>query len=316
MVKKKIAVVALGGNALSKPGQTGDIPEQFANTRETCIHLLKMIDQGYHLCLTHGNGPQVGNALRRVELAENEIYPLDLGICVADTEGGMGYMIQQEMYNTMLKLKKKLRKVVTIITQVVVNKEDKSFQVPTKPVGRFFREKEAETMIREKNWKMVEDAGRGWRRVVPSPKPFKIIESDIVKQLIEQGDIVIACGGGGIPVIEKDTGILDGVEAVVDKDYASSLLAREIGADLLLIATGVDQVAINFGKKNQELLSELTVERALALHDQGEFPKGSMGPKIIAACEFVKSTGKPAVITSLEKMSEALEKKNGTWIVP
>ncbi|MDD5090273.1 MAG: carbamate kinase [Candidatus Wallbacteria bacterium] len=314
-MSEKIVVVALGGNALSKPGQIGTVPEQFANTRETCIHLLGMMDKGYRLCLTHGNGPQVGNALRRVELAENEIYPLDLGICVADTEGGMGYMIQQEMRNTMTKKKHPLCNIVTVITQVVVNRDDPSFQAPSKPVGRFFREKGAETMMRERQWNMVEDAGRGWRRVVPSPKPYRIVESEVVKQLLAAGDIVIACGGGGIPVIERPDGILDGVEAVVDKDYASSLMAREIRAEMLVIATGVEQVSINFGKKTQQNLPKLTVDQAMEYYDHGEFPKGSMGPKIVACCEFVKATGQPAVITSLDKIEEALAGSTGTWIV-
>ncbi|MDD2715512.1 MAG: carbamate kinase [Candidatus Wallbacteria bacterium] len=315
MGKKKIAVIALGGNALSKPGEIGDIPQQFANTRATCLHVLKFMEKGFQLCLTHGNGPQVGNALRRVELAENEIYPLDLGICVADTEGGMGYMIQQEMRNTFLKQKITPKDVVTVITQVIIDKNDQAFKNPTKPIGRFFRAKEAETMIREKKWIMVEDAGRGWRRVVPSPRPLRIVEASVVKRLLADDVIVIACGGGGIPVIELDHGILDGLEAVIDKDYASSLLAQEIEADFLLIATGVDQVAINFGKKNQELFSELSVDKAMHYLEQGEFPKGSMGPKIIAACDFVKKTGKPAIITSLEKMEEAIEGKSGTRIV-
>lgn len=312
----KTAVVALGGNALSKPGQKGDIPEQFANTRESCLHLHAMMEKGYRLCITHGNGPQVGNALRRVELAENEIYPLDLGICVADTEGGMGYMIQQEMGNTLIRKKLDASRIVTVITQVLVKTDDPAFKNPTKPIGRFFREKEASTMMSDRGWTMIEDSGRGWRRVVPSPKPYKIIEAAAVKELLAANFIVIACGGGGIPIIEGKDEHIEGVEAVIDKDFASSLLATEISADLLLIATGVDQVAVDFGKKKQRFLDQITVSEAQEYLDHGEFPSGSMGPKIIACCEYVTKTGNPAVITSLEKIEEALEKKSGTWIIP
>jgi carbamate kinase len=313
----KIAIIALGGNAISKPGEKGGIPEQFKNTRETCEHLIKVMKEGYKICISHGNGPQVGNALRRVEFAEEKnIYPLPLGICVADTEGGMGYMIQQEMRNTMIKKNMPAKNVACIITQVVVPSDDPAFENPTKPVGGFFTEEQAKEIMKVKGWSMVEDAGRGWRRVVPSPKPFKIVESSVIKSLIEQDNIVIACGGGGIPVIEKSGEILDGVDAVVDKDYASSLLAREINADLLLIATGVDKVAINFGKPDQRELDEISVKEARKLYDEGQFPKGSMGPKILASCEFVEKTGKPAIITSLEMISEALNGKSGTKIVP
>jgi len=313
----KIAVVALGGNAISKPGEKPGLTAQFENTRETCRHLMKVMELGYQLCISHGNGPQVGNALMRVELAEEKnIYPLSLGICVADTEGGMGYMIQQEMRNTMIKSNIPSKDVACIITQVVVPADDPAFENPTKPVGGFYTEEQAKEIMELKGWIMVEDAGRGWRRVVPSPKPYKIVESDIVKGLIEKENIVIACGGGGIPVIEKDNRILDGVDAVVDKDYASSLLAREIDADVLLIATGEEKVAINFGKPEQKLLDELTVEDAKKLYEEGQFPKGSMGPKILACCEFVEKTGRAAIITSLEKISDALSGKSGTKIVP
>lgn len=316
-MSSKIAIIALGGNAISKPGEKGTIAEQFANTRETCEHLVKIIEAGYRLCISHGNGPQVGNALRRVEVAEEKnIYPLPLGICVADTEGGMGYMIQQELRNTMIKKKMPLKEVASIITQVVVPSDDPAFKNPSKPVGGFFSKKQAQGIIKSKGWDMVEDAGRGWRRVVPSPKPFKIVESSLISSLISSGNIVIACGGGGIPVIEKESGVLDGVDAVVDKDYASSLLAREIGAELLIIATGVDKVAINFGKTNQKNLDEISIAEAKKLYEEGHFPKGSMGPKILASCEFVEKTGNTAIITSLEKISEALNGNSGTRIVP
>lgn len=311
----RIAVIALGGNAISRPGGRGDIPQQFENTRKTCEHILRVKKKGYKLCITHGNGPQVGNALRRVELAEREIYPLPLGICVADTEGGMGYMIQQELRNIFIREGYSFKDIATIVTQIVVDKDDPSFREPTKPIGRFYTPKEAGDMQRQKGWVMVEDSGRGWRRVVPSPKPRRIVEAGIIKGCVRDDNIIIACGGGGIPVIEKDNGMLEGVDAVIDKDFASSLLAQEIDADVLVIATAVDRVAINFGRPNQRDFDVLKISEAMKYYENGEFPKGSMGPKVLACCEFVKKTNKTAIITSLENLSIALDGRAGTQIV-
>lgn len=298
-----------------KAGEQGTITQQFAHSRETCDQLIQLIELGYKFILTHGNGPQVGFALRRHENASKSIPPSPLGICVAETVGSMGYMLQQTMQNT---VKKKGLKVdtVNIITQVVVDKNDLSFQNPTKPIGQFFSKEDIDVKVAQDKWNVVEDSGRGWRRVVPSPRPIRIVEKDTISHLLEKGKIVIACGGGGLPVIELEDGMLDGVEAVIDKDYASSKLAQQLGLDEFIILTSVEKVSINFGKPDEVQLDSMTLAQAKQYFDDGQFPPGSMGPKIEAAIEFLENGGKKVIITSPELIVEAIKGEAGTCILP
>lgn len=311
MMKK--AVVAIGGNAITKADQKGTIPEQFANTLETSEHLADIIEFGYDVIITHGNGPQVGNVLLRAELAEHILYPLPLDTCDSDTQGGMGYMIQQVLGN-ILRRRKINKQVATVITQVVVDKDDPAFRNPTKPIGPFYTREKAEKYKAEKSWNIIEDAGRGYRRVVPSPKPLEIVEEAIVKKLIDAGVVVIAVGGGGIPVIRLPDGSLKGVEAVIDKDLASSLLASRLKVDLFLIATDVEKVALNYKQPNQINLDRMTVSEAKRYLAQGHFLPGSMGPKIEAAIQFLEKGGNEVIITSPECIGRALKGETGTRI--
>jgi carbamate kinase len=311
----KRAVVALGGNAISKAGEPDTIKNQFANTRASLGGLVELLRAGYDIALTHGNGPQVGNAILRVELAADKAPILPLGICVADTEGGMGYMIAQSLKNRLLK-EKIDRPVVTVVTQVLVDKDDPSISDPTKFIGQFYSKEEADELMKKRGWKMKKDANRGFRRVVPSPTPLDIIEKESVKKLLDQKVVVIAAGGGGIPVYRMPDGSLEGVDAVIDKDLASAVLAREVGAELLLILTGVDKVAINFGRLDQKFLDKITVKEVQKYFDAGEFPPGSMGPKIKAAINFLESGGKEVIITSIDRAYPAVLGKAGTHILP
>ncbi len=312
MAKK--AVLALGGNAIIQAGQKGTITEQFKNTRDSLGGVVELIRQGYQLAISHGNGPQVGNMLIQHNAGiQKGVAPLPLGVLVAATEGTMGYMIEQSLQNKLIK-EGISNRVVTINSQVVVSEDDPSMQNPTKPVGPFYTEEEAKTLEAEFGWHITEDAGRGWRQVVASPKPIDIIPADTIKQLVEDNQIVIACGGGGIPVIREKDGTLDGIDAVIDKDFASALLAEKIGAEFLVILTGVDKVAINFGKPDQKELDELTVEDAQKYYDEGQFPKGSMGPKILAAISFIRNGGKKVIITSIERIVDAFAGTTGTVI--
>jgi len=310
----KRAVLALGGNAIIMPGQKGTITEQFKNTRDSLKGIVELINQGYQLAITHGNGPQVGNMLIQQNAGiEKGIAPLPLGVLNAATEGTMGYMIEQSLQNSLKKNNIK-SDVITILSQVVIDKNDPSILSPTKPVGPFYTKDQAEMCQKEFGWSMVEDAGRGYRQVVPSPLPLDIIPFKIIKHLVESNDIVIACGGGGIPVYIDDNGSYEGVDAVIDKDFASALLANKIDADLLVILTGVDRVSINFGKPDQKEIPKLTCLEAQKYFDEGQFPKGSMGPKIQAAIRFIKNGGKKVLITSIERIVEAIEGKTGTII--
>ncbi len=311
----KSAVLALGGNAISPKGQEDTVANQFRRTRESLREVIKLIQAGYRIAITHGNGPQVGNALLRVELARGKAPVLPLGLCVADTEGGMGYMIEQSLQNG-LKAAGIEREVVTIVTQVIVDPGDPLFDKYTKYIGQFYAEDQIKTLARENGWTVKEDANRGWRRVVPSPKPIHIVNAKAIKRLVDDGYVVIAAGGGGIPVYVEAGNKLEGVDAVVDKDLASAVLAREIGAEELIILTDVDQVAINYGKENQEWLTEVTADRAHEYLHQEHFPYGSMGPKVKAAINFIGWGGKKVVITSIEKLAAAIEGKAGTTIVP
>ncbi len=313
--RKKIAVVALGGNALLLPGEKGTIQEQFANTRKSIEGIVHCIKRGFDVVITHGNGPQVGNLLLMAELSRGKVPELPLGICVADTEGAIGYMIQQALINQLQRDCMK-KCVVTILTQVVVDKEDIAFQNPTKPIGSFFSKEEARAFSKEKGWTMVEDSNRGYRRVVASPYPLKIVEEESIKRLLESGEIVIAVGGGGIPVTIGEDGSLEGADVVIDKDLASYVLARDIQANYLFMLTGVEKVYLNFGKPNQKPLDTITIEEAERYMKEGHFPKGSMQPKIEAAINFLKEGGETVFITAIDMVKDSIIGKTGTRIIP
>ena len=315
MDRKKIIVIALGGNALIREGERGTIHEQFSNTRKSIVGIVHCIKKGFEVVITHGNGPQVGNMLLMAELSRGKVPELPLGICVADTEGAIGYMIQQTLVNGLQKESIK-KAVVTILTQVIVDQNDIAFINPTKPIGSFFTVEEAKKIIKEKGWDMVEDSHRGYRRVVASPKPLKIVEDESVKKLLGYGEIVIAAGGGGIPVVLKEDGSLDGVDVVVDKDLASSVLALDIKADYLMMLTGVENVFLNYGKSNQVPLDTITAKEAERYMAEEHFPPGSMGPKIQAAINFLKGGGKCVFITSIDKVQETIAGNTGTRIIP
>ncbi|OAA31349.1 carbamate kinase [Kosmotoga arenicorallina S304] len=309
---KKI-VVAIGGNALNKPGEKPTAEVMKANLLGTVEHLADLIEDGFDLVITHGNGPQVGNLLVQQELAKDTLPPFPIDVNDAMTQGSIGYLISQTLSNELKRRGLKIP-VSCVLTQVVVDKNDPGFENPTKPVGPFYDEKTARDLQKNKGWVMKEDAGRGWRRVVPSPKPLDIVEIESIKALLEADNVLIAAGGGGIPVVMDNAGKLEGVEAVIDKDRASSLLARLIGADTFVILTAVDHAYLNFGKKDQKALKKLKVSDAKRLMEEGHFAKGSMYPKVEAAVDFVESTGHQAIITSLEGVKEALEGTFGTHI--
>jgi len=310
----KVAVIAIGGNSLIKDKDHQTVPDQFETTRQTCVHIAGMIEKGWDVVITHGNGPQVGFILLRSELASNVLHTVPLDSCGADTQGAIGYMIQQSLYNE-FKKRKIDKQATTVVTQVVVDKNDIAFKNPTKPIGPFYNEKKAKEYSNERNWSIMEDAGRGWRRVVPSPIPLEIVERDAIKSLINKGFVAIAVGGGGIPVVKDKNGNLYGVEAVIDKDYASGLLANSINADLFLISTAVEKVTLNFGKPDQKDLDTITLSEAEKYYNEGHFPQGSMGPKIKAVIDFIKKGGKEAIITTPECIELALEGKTGTKII-
>ncbi|MBP7264371.1 MAG: carbamate kinase [Spirochaetia bacterium] len=313
-MSRKTIVVALGGNALIEEGTKGTIEEQFENTRKSMAAIVGLIKEGHHVVLSHGNGPQAGVHLVRNEVgASHGAAPSPLNVIVADTQGSIGYMIQQSLMNALIKAGVQ-KDVVTVVTQVVVDKNDPSMQNPTKYVGLYFKEEDLPA-CKAKGWVMKEDPGRGYRRVVPSPIPVDVIEKETIHELLRNGKVVIAVGGGGVPVCRDTDGTLEGVDAVIDKDRASALLASQIKADELLILTGVDKVAINFKKPDMQILDSMTVAEAEKHQADGQFPKGSMGPKIEAACDFIKMGGKLVVITSLEKAQEAVDGKAGTRIV-
>lgn len=316
--KNKIAVVALGGNSLIKKGERGTINEQFTNTRASVQTLWYLIENGYRVVITHGNGPQVGDMLIQMESAMDQVPAQPLGVIGAATQGSIGYMIQQTIQNHLM-LEGRDTPVVSILTQVVVDKFDPNLQDPHKPIGAiFYTEEEAKKRMDELGWSMVEDAGRGWRRVVPSPYPLEIVELDVIENLLMAGTVVVAGGGGGIPVIIQRDGSYEGVDAVIDKDLVSGLLARALNADLLIMLTAVDRVALNFKSDEPEWLEELTVHQAKEYMQQGHFPSGSMGPKIEAAINYLlgsrKKQLKKAIITDHENLRKALDGKAGTTI--
>jgi len=310
----KTAVVAIGGNSLIIDKQHEDVGSQWQAVEETCKHIADMIERGWNLVITHGNGPQVGFILRRNELAAHEVHSTPLDLIGADTQGSIGYMIAQALGND-FKRRGIDRPIASVVTQVLVDRDDPAFQHPTKGIGGFTTEEKARAFESD-GWRVVEDAGRGWRRVIASPIPLGIVELEAIRTLVEQGFIVVAVGGGGIPVIADDAGHLTGTRAVIDKDRATSLLAQELKVDLFLISTAVPQVAINFNQPDQEWLGQMTAAQARAYHAAGHFKPGSMGPKIEAVLSFLEAhpAGK-ALITDPPNIARALDGKSGTWIV-
>ncbi|MFZ5948708.1 MAG: carbamate kinase [Stygiobacter sp.] len=304
---KKVAVVAFGGNALLRADEIGTIEQQEKNTLDTCEKLIPWINDGWQLVITHGNGPQVGNILLRNEAGykEYKIPKMPLDICVADSQGGIGYMIDRQMRNALNNNKVK-KNVIAVITEVLVDINDPAFQNPTKPIGPYYLKEEAELLSKANGWVFKEDARkRGWRRVVASPKPLEVMNNQVIRDLVDKGHIVIGAGGGGIPVYwHSDTGYLEAIEAVIDKDLASSLLAIEINADLFCIITDVPKAYINFNKPNQKALDKVSVADARKYYENGEFGSGSMGPKILAAIYFVEKTGREALITTQEELNK------------
>ena len=310
----KIALIAIGGNALLQEKQRGLQEEQLENARQVAEMFGNVIKAGYSLCVVHGNGPQVGNILIQQEEAANRVPPYTLDVCDAMTQGSMGYMVERMLINR-LAFQGLEVPVTTVLTEVVVDKDDPGFQNPTKPVGPFYREHRALELQAQKRWHMKEDSGRGWRKVVPSPKPLEIVQLEAVKLLLQAGHCVIAGGGGGIPVIRDASGFLVGVEAVIDKDRLSSLLAEQLGADTYVILTGVPKVAIDFGKPTQRWVDRLTATAAMKYLAEGQFPAGSMGPKIESALAFLKAGGHEVLITSPEALEKEPYETVGTRIV-
>ena len=310
---RRVAVVAVGGNSLITDARHQSVPDQIRAARKTCVHIVGMIQDGWDVVVTHGNGPQVGFILRRSELSRHELHDVPLDSCGADTQGAIGYDIQQSLHNE-FRLRGIDKQAVTVVTQVLVDKDDPSFSKPSKPIGSFMDEHTATERHENERWDVVEDAGRGWRRVVASPLPKEIIEREAIKTLVDKGFVVIAVGGGGIPVVENDRHELVGTAAVIDKDYASALLANTIGADLFIISTAVEKVALNYNKPNQRWLDHLTIEEARRYLAEGHFAKGSMGPKIQAIIWYIEGGGREALITNPENIEKALQGKTGTRV--
>ena len=318
MAEQKLAVVAIGGNSLIKDKAHQTVEDQYQAAKETTYHIADMIEQGWDVAIGHGNGPQVGFILRRSEIAAKAegMHEVPLDVCGADTQGAIGYALQQNLQNELYQRGIK-KKVVTVITQVLVDKDDPAFKNPSKPIGSFMDQTEAMRRKQEQDWSVVEDAGRGWRRVVASPLPKEIVELETVETLLERGIITITVGGGGIPVIDPGDGNYSGIAAVIDKDFASSLLAQKVKADLFVISTAVEKVALNFGKPDETWLDKMTLAEAKAYLAEGiHFAKGSMAPKIQAIIWFLENGGKQALITDPENIGRALKGETGTWIVP
>lgn len=310
----KLALVAVGGNALIRAGQRGTIAEQRENAAITAHYIARLIEHGYAVVLTHGNGPQVGAQLLRSEIASGQVVPEPLDVCVADTQGSIGYLLEHALKEALGDAGLNIP-VATVITQVVVAEDDPAFLSPTKPVGPFYGAEEAQRRERELQWQMVEDASRGYRRVVASPEPLEIVEIDVIRSLVRGGYIVIAAGGGGIPVVRRGSHLV-GVEAVIDKDRASAVLASLLNVDIFIIATDEEQVYLNYKRPGQVALDHLSVEDAQRYYDQGQFPPGSMGPKIGAALRFLRGGGKEVIITSPARLLDAVLGETGTRIVP
>jgi carbamate kinase len=311
-----LIVVALGGNAISRADQEGNVEQQFANSRITAKALAELIEAGHQLVITHGNGPQIGNFLLRNEAAANMIYPLPMEVAAAHVQGGMGFMIAQCVMNE-LAARGRAKLVTTIVTTVLVDAEDPSFENPTKPIGQALSRTEAERYKIGEGWAVKEVEPGKWRRVVASPQPRRITELPVIRRLVEAGDLVITCGGGGIPVVHNSEQGYRGARAVIDKDLASALLAAELNASTLMILTAVDRVSINFNKANQQVLEKMTVQEARRFLNEGQFPPGSMGPKVQGAVQFLEASQRPdaqAIIGPLHHAADALSGKTGTRI--
>lgn len=310
-----LAVLAVGGNSLITDKEHQTVPDQYQAAAETCKHVAQLVQQGYTVVVTHGNGPQVGFILRRSELAAHELHMVPLDSCGADTQGAIGYHIQRALFNEFKRLGID-KHAATVVTQVLVDKDDPSFKNPSKPIGSFMSADEAEKRKTTDGWDVVEDAGRGWRRVVASPKPKQILELPVIESLVKAGYIVVAVGGGGIPVVEDASGDLIGAAAVIDKDLASSLLASKLNADVFIISTAVEKVCLNFGKPDQRAVDKMTVAEAKQYIAEGHFKPGSMLPKVQAVISFLEGGGKKAIITDPEHLAEAVAGKTGTLVVP
>jgi len=309
----RLLVLAIGGNAMQGEGDGGGAQEWFTALERSLPPLVDLVRAGHDLVLTHGNGPQVGDELLRMEASSLLVAALSLDLCVAETEGSIGYAIQQVLGN-LLRAAGIERQVVAVSTQVIVDADDPAFQEPTKPIGPFYTRAQADRLARQHGWRTVEDSGRGWRRVVPSPRPLGVVEVSTIRAVVKAGAIPIAVGGGGIPVVETPRG-LRGIEAVIEKDLATGVLAGALGADAVFFLTGVERVATGFGTPSQRFLDRLTVSEARRLLDAGEFPKGSMGPKVEAAMRFVEEGGERAAITSLDRIADAVAGRAGTHFV-
>ena len=312
-MKRKIALIAFGGNAILPKTQRGLQSEQMKNAQKAARLMTHIVKKGYDLIIVHGNGPQVGNLLIQMEESVTKVPPFSLEVCDAMTEGSMGFMLEKAIINELRKNSVD-KDVATLITQVVVDRDDPAFENPTKPIGPFYSKYRAQMLRREKKWAMIEDSGRGFRKVVPSPKPIDVIPKRIIRDLVHSGKIVIAVGGGGIPVIINGRGLFQGVEAVIDKDYASSLVAREVKADIFIILTNVDRVYLNYGTPDEKPIGIMTAKQAEEYLSQGQFPPGSMGPKIKAAIEYIQSGGKEVLITSTNHLKASLINRSGTKI--
>ncbi len=307
------AVIALGGNAITRPHEEGTVEQDYANLERSLDGVIKLVEAGYEVLITHGNGPQIGNQMVRVELAKDEAPILPLDVMGADLQGGLGYMIERVLRSKLRRLGLS-RPVCCMLTMVEVAADDPAMQNPTKYVGSFFEESEVERLEKERGWIVKEDPGRGWRRVVPSPMPIDIVEAKEIQTLIDAGTVVISGGGGGIPICRNEWGEPVGVEGVIDKDLASAVIAQRIGAPELFILTGVEKVMLDFGKPTERGLDTITVREARRYHAEGQFPAGSMGPKIDAACRFLENGGSRVLITDTFKLTEALAGETGTWI--
>jgi carbamate kinase len=314
MPGKKVAVVAVGGNSLIKDKKHKTVPDQYDAASESMTHIADMIEAGWDVVITHGNGPQVGFILRRSELALHELHPVPLDYCGADTQGAIGYMFQQALHNE-FRQRSIDKQAATVVTQVLVDRKDPAFENPTKPIGSFMDEPTAVKHRNEEGWSVVEDAGRGWRRVVPSPLPVRIVQRDAILALVQAGFVVIGVGGGGIPVVEDESGNLIGVEAVIDKDFASALLALGIQADLFLISTAIEKVALNFNKPDQRWLDQVTLADAKRYLAEGHFAKGSMEPKVQAIIGYLEDGGNKAIVTTPENIGRALAGETGTHFI-
>lgn len=311
-IQKGNMLVSLGGNAILKHTEKGTAQEQFENVKNTCRYIVDLITEGYHVALTHGNGPQVGDILLAYELAKNTLPPMPLDICGAQSQGMIGYLFQLSLKN-MLNASQIERPVITLITQTLVHEDDPQFETPTKPIGPFYTAMEASKLSKKRGWDMINDSGRGYRRVVPSPLPVGFVEEQCIKNLFDEGALIIASGGGGIPVIE-DKGMLKGVEGVIDKDHAASYMATLIQAEILLILTDVEKIALNYNMPGQKDLDHMTTAQARQYLKEGHFPSGSMGPKVESAINFLEKGGEKVIITSLEQAIEALRGNAGTTI--